>query len=466
MLFNSLHFLIFLPIVVLLYYALPQRFRWMLIFVASCYFYMAFVPYYILILFFIILVDYLSAIAIEASAGKKRRIFLILSLLSNILLLCFFKYFNFLNENIQQCFSLFGADFHPINLSIVLPIGLSFHTFQSMSYTIEVYKGRQKAERHLGYFANYVLFFPQMVAGPIERYEGLGNELKKLQAPLYRNFSDAFRLILFGLFIKMCIADNIAPYVNSVYADPESHSPFSVWMSVFLFSFQIYADFYGYSTIALGSALLLGVRIIDNFRSPYLSASIGEFWSRWHISLSTWFRDYLYIPLGGNRVALPRWAVNTMIVFMVSGLWHGASWTFVAWGALHGLLLLGERFFKPLISVDKVGTVLRHLLVIKTFVLTSLIWIFFRAENFEKAEAVFRALTAFNTGLFNSTTYYLAVGSASLLLLGDIWLKGARMDQKLSAQPLVIRWTLYTGLIFGLLAFAGTEKFAFIYFQF
>jgi D-alanyl-lipoteichoic acid acyltransferase DltB (MBOAT superfamily) len=335
-----------------------------------------------------------------------------------------------------------------------------------MSYTIEVYKGRQKAERHLGYFANYVLFFPQMVAGPIERYEGLGNELKKVQAPLYRNFSDGFRLILFGLFIKMCVADNIAPYVNSVYADPESHSPFSVWMSVFLFSFQIYADFYGYSTIALGSALLLGVRIIDNFRSPYLSASIAEFWSRWHISLSTWFRDYLYIPLGGNRVALPRWALNTMIVFMVSGLWHGASWTFVAWGALHGLLLLGERFFKPLISVDKVGTPLRHLLVIKTFVLTSLIWIFFRAENFEKAEAVFRALTAFNTGLFNSTTYYLAAGSASLLLLGDIWLKGARMDQKLSAQPLAIRWTLYTVLIFGLLAFAGTEKFAFIYFQF
>ena len=216
----------------------------------------------------------------------------------------------------------------------------------------------------------------------------------------------------------------------------------------------------------LGSALLLGVRIIDNFRSPYLSASIGEFWSRWHISLSTWFRDYLYIPLGGNRVALPRWALNTMIVFMVSGLWHGASWTFVAWGALHGLLLLAERFFKPLISVDKVGTALRHLLVIKTFVLTSLIWIFFRAENFEKAEAIFRALTAFNTGLFNSTTYYLAAGSASLLLLGDIWLKGARMDQKLSAQPLVIRWTLYTVLIFGLLAFAGTEKFAFIYFQF
>ncbi|HRH11908.1 MAG TPA: MBOAT family O-acyltransferase, partial [Bacteroidia bacterium] len=343
MLFNSLHFLIFLPIIVALYYLVPHRFRWMLIFVGSCYFYMVFVPKYILILFFIILVDYVAALTIEKVEGRLKFFYLLASLAANIGLLSFFKYFNFLNENLVSVFSLFGKEFHPVNLNILLPIGLSFHTFQSMSYTIEVYRGKQKAERHLGYFANYVLFFPQMVAGPIERYDTLGNELKKEAKPLYQNFSDGFKLILFGLFIKMTVADNIAPFVNQVYNDPMKHSSSQILGAVFLFSIQIYADFFGYSTIALGSARLLGIKIMDNFKTPYLSKSVSEFWTRWHISLSTWFRDYLYISLGGNRVGIPRWCLNIMIVFMVSGLWHGASWTFVVWGALHGLMLLLER---------------------------------------------------------------------------------------------------------------------------
>lgn len=466
MLFNSLHFLLFLPIVVLLYYILPVRWRWVLIFFASCYFYMAFVPYYILILFFIILVDYFSGLWIEKSEGRKRLYFLVLSLLTNILLLSFFKYFNFVNDNLAALFSLFGSEFKPVNLSIVLPIGLSFHTFQSMSYTIEVYKGRQKAERHLGYFANYVLFFPQMVAGPIERYEGLGNELKKAQAPLYRNFSDGFRLILFGLFIKMCVADNIAPYVNAVYNDPASHHPLQVWMAVFLFSFQIYADFFGYSTIAIGSARLLGVSIMDNFRSPYLSASVNEFWGRWHISLSTWFRDYVYIPLGGNRVSIPRWAFNTMVVFMISGLWHGASWTFVVWGGLHGLMLLSERFFSKWISSVNATGVWRAILVLKTFVLTSLIWIFFRAENFQKAKSMFKALGSLKNTAFSESSYTIAAIFALLILISDFWMRGRRIDQELGNKHWVWRWSLYSFLLFSLLALAGTQKFAFIYFQF
>src|SRR6218665_870037 len=289
MLFNSLHFLFFLPVVVLLYYLLAQRFRWILIFVASCYFYMAFVPKYILILFLIIIIDYSAALFIEKAQGRLRLIYLVGSLAANILLLCFFKYFNFLNENLTAVFSLFGKEFTPSNLNILLPIGLSFHTFQSMSYTIEVYKGRQKAERHLGYFANYVLFFPQMVAGPIERYETLGNALKQEHKPLYQNFSDGFKLILYGLFVKMVVADNIAPIVNGVYFEPDKYSSAEIWLAVFLFPFQIYADFSGYSTIALGSARLLGISIMDNFKTPYLSKSVSEFWSRWHISLSTWF---------------------------------------------------------------------------------------------------------------------------------------------------------------------------------
>ncbi|MEI8138144.1 MAG: MBOAT family O-acyltransferase, partial [Bacteroidota bacterium] len=278
---------------------------------------MVFVPEYILILFLIIAVDYLAALTIERVGGRLKLFYLVASLTANIGLLAFFKYFNFFNENLVSVFSLFGKEFHSSNLNIILPIGLSFHTFQSMSYTIEVYRGKQKAEKHLGYFANYVLFFPQMVAGPIERYDTLGNELKTVHKPLYQNFSDGFKLILFGLFIKMAVADNIAPYVNQIYADPLKYSSLQVLLSVFLFSFQIYADFFGYSTIALGSAKLLGINIMDNFKTPYLAKSVSEFWTRWHISLSTWFRDYLYIPLGGNRVKIPRWSINILIVFMV-----------------------------------------------------------------------------------------------------------------------------------------------------
>jgi len=429
---------------------------------------MAFVPQYILVLFFIIIIDYLSALAIEKSKKPYKRFYLVASLLSNILLLGFFKYFNFVNDNVESVFHLFGKDFHPINLEIILPIGLSFHTFQSMSYTIEVYRGKQKAEKHIGYFANYVLFFPQMVAGPIERYDGLGAELKKKTVAEYSNFSEGFRLILFGLFVKMAVADNIAPIVNEVYKSPLSFNAWEVWLSVFLFSFQIYADFYGYSTIAMGSARLLGIRIMDNFRTPYLAKSVTEFWTRWHISLSTWFRDYLYIPLGGNRVKLPRWSCNIMLVFMVSGLWHGASWTFVAWGALHGLLLLGEGFYRKLFNArtKNYGAVSSFLGIVKTFVLTSLIWIFFRAESFQNAKDMFSALM-FNYELpSNLNDFAIALVFSFLLIVADLFLYNSRIDERLKVAPLLARWSVYTVLIFLLMTLSGTQKFAFIYFQF
>lgn len=468
MLFNSLHFLLFLPVVVVMYYLLPMRYRWMLIFVASCYFYMAFVPAYILILFFIILVDYVSAILIERSEGKRRKLFLVGSLLANLLLLCFFKYFNFINANLVTVFGWVGKDFHPSNLNILLPIGLSFHTFQSMSYTIEVFKGKQKAEKHLGYFANYVLFFPQMVAGPIERYEHLGNELKKGQTPLYENFSNGFRLILFGLFVKMAIADNLAPYINQIYEAPFKYSSPEVLLAVVLFSFQIYADFYGYSTIAVGCARLLGIGIMDNFNTPYLSKSIGEFWSRWHISLSTWFRDYLYIPLGGNRVVLFRWSINILIVFMVSGLWHGASWTFVVWGALHGCVLLAERYFSLLFKfkADETKGILRVLLILKTFLLSSLIWIFFRATDFANAKDMIKALL-FNWHLPNTGAVFgLSIFFMLVLLVTDLFLYNSRIDKRLAPLNIYYRWAVYSLLLFGLMALSGTQKLAFIYFQF
>ena len=468
MLFNSIHYILFLPVVVLLYYLLAAKYRWILIFVASCYFYMAFMPKYILVLFFIIIIDYLSALTIEQVKGRLKLFYLIASLSSNILLLGFFKYFGFLNDNLEFVFSLFGKEYHRVNMEFLLPIGLSFHTFQSMSYTIEVYRGRQKAETHLGYFANYVLFFPQMVAGPIERYASLGNELKTVHKPVYQNFTNGLKLILFGLFIKMMIADNIAPYVTVVYNEPFRHSSLEVLTAIFAFSFQIYADFFGYSTIALGSAKLLGISIMDNFKTPYLAKSVSEFWTRWHISLSTWFRDYLYISIGGNRVKALRWVFNIMFVFMVSGLWHGASWTFVVWGALHGLMLLLERFFSRWFKIEiKEGwSFLNILLCLKTFVITSFIWVFFRAENFTQASNVFTALFT-NT---NPSQYYPELKQmltyAVILVIADIFLYGSRFDAKLYTVKPVYRWTVYFLLMFGLLIFSGIQKFNFIYFQF
>jgi alginate O-acetyltransferase complex protein AlgI len=468
MLFNSLHFLFFLPCVVGLYYLLPHKYRWILIFVASCYFYMAFVPKYILILFLIIVIDYSAAIAIEKSIGRRRLIFLVVSLLANILLLCFFKYFNFLNQNLVSLFSFMGKDFHPLNLNIILPIGLSFHTFQSMSYTIEVYRGNQKAERHLGYFANYVLFFPQMVAGPIERYDRLGDELKVERKPLYQNFSDGFKLVLFGLFIKMTIADNIAPYVNQIYLEPLKFNSMEVIMAVFLFSFQIYADFFGYSTIAIGCARLLGINIMDNFKTPYLAKSVSEFWSRWHISLSTWFRDYLYIPLGGNRVKLLRWTLNVLVVFTISGLWHGASWTFVVWGVLHGVMLLLERYFSMLFKfkIKEGWNVLNIFLVLKTFIITSFIWIFFRAESFDKAKQIIKAIVRNNQLAFSNLTMLIPLIAVLGIILFDFFLYNSRFDVKLNRYQTPYRWLLYSALLFCLMALSGTQKFTFIYFQF
>lgn len=469
MLFNSLHFLYFLPIVVGLYYLIPHKFRWILIFLASCYFYMAFIPKYILILFFIILIDFVSGIAIENAKSKLlRRVYLVASIISNVGLLAFFKYFNFLNANLESTFQLVGASFTPYNLSIILPIGLSFHTFQSMSYTIEVYRGSQKAERHLGYFANYVLFFPQMVAGPIEKYATLGSELKKEVKPVYENFVNGFRLILFGLFVKMAIADNLAPFVNQVYGDPSAYNSIAILSSIVFFAFQIYADFYGYSTIAIGAAQILGVNLMDNFKAPYLAVSINDFWKRWHISLTNWFREYVFFPLGGNRVGNVRWILNILIVFFLSGLWHGASWTFVVWGLLHGMVYLLERGFSKLFNFKiKEGYSLFNVILIgKTFILTSVIWVFFRAETFEKAKLIFHSLY-YNWKLMGAEVEYDYTPVFAFALIGmDLILTGKRFDKWLHNKRVYLRWALYALLLFCVLGMSGMENLPFIYFQF
>lgn len=400
MLFNSLLFLFFFLIVTSAYYLIPHRFRWLWLLTASCYFYMYFVPQYILIIFFTILIDYCAGILIENSAGKNRKMYLMLSLAANIGVLAFYKYFDFLAQNINFILPFFEAPKIPL-LNILLPIGLSFHTFQAMSYTIEVYKGNQKAEKHFGIYSLYVLFYPQMVAGPIERPQHMLHQLKRLSVFNKKNLIAGIFLIMLGLFKKVVIADRLGLYVDPVFANPHGHSALDLIIATYFFAFQIYCDFSGYSDIAIGAALTLGIELMKNFNTPYLSKNIAEFWKRWHISLSTWFRDYVYIPLGGNRVSIRILSINILIVFLLSGLWHGANWKYIVWGFIHGCLLIIYQLLKKLKIEIKGFAWLKWLI---TFNLICIAWIFFRANNLSDAIYILNKILSYRP-FFYSANY-------------------------------------------------------------
>ncbi|HEX8530951.1 MAG TPA: MBOAT family O-acyltransferase, partial [Cytophagales bacterium] len=319
MLFNSLAYLLFFPAVTLLYFLLPHRWRWVHLLLASCFFYAAFVPAYLLVLGFTIGVDYAAGLLIARARGRRRAAWLALSLIANVGVLAAFKYYNFVAGNMNDLLhALVGQPPALPLLDVLLPIGLSFHTFQAMSYTIEVYRGRQPAERHPGIYALYVLFFPQLVAGPIERPQGLLPQFRERHPFRSDDATAGLRLILWGMFKKVVIADRLALFTDPVFNDPRSYSPVVLWLAAFFFSFQIFCDFSGYSDIAVGSARVLGFRLMQNFDRPYAARTVAGFWTRWHISLSSWLRDYVYIPLGGNRVPAARWCFNIGVVFLLS----------------------------------------------------------------------------------------------------------------------------------------------------
>ncbi|WP_026630668.1 MBOAT family O-acyltransferase [Dyadobacter alkalitolerans] len=400
MLFTDIQFIIFFIVVTLAYFSLSWRGRWMLLLAASCYFYMVFKPIFILILFGTIVIDYYAGIWIEQSNDQKRKkLLLIISLISNIGILAFFKYYDFLQDSINSVLASF--DLRPAvpaltrlvpsriaewmttgDGKILLPIGLSFHTFQAMSYTIEVYRGHQTAERHFGIYALYVMFYPQLVAGPIERPQNMLFQFHSYFKYDFELVKSGLMQMAFGFFKKMVIADRLSVFVDYAYDPASDHNGLTLLTATAFYSFQIYCDFSGYSDIAIGAARVMGFTLMDNFRSPYESKSIPEFWGRWHISLSTWFRDYLYIPLGGNRRGEFIKFRNLMIVFMVSGLWHGTSWSFVIWGALHGLYqitaLLRDKYLKRANIQIPDNFFVRTVNVLLTFALVTLAWIFFR----------------------------------------------------------------------------------------
>ncbi|MFI5139992.1 MAG: MBOAT family O-acyltransferase, partial [Sphingobacteriales bacterium] len=353
---------------------------------------MAFVPVYILILFFTIVVDYIAGIMIEHALGNRRKWFLVMSIVANVGVLAIFKYYNFFAHNLNYIFQSTGHQYNIPILSIILPIGLSFHTFQAMSYTIEVYRGNQKVERHFGIYALYVMFYPQLVAGPIERPQNLLHQFYEKHDFNLDQCKEGLKLMLWGLFKKIVIADRLALIVKPVYKNPENFNGVSLTIATLFFAFQIYCDFSGYSEIAIGAAKVMGFNLMKNFNRPYFAKSIGEFWARWHISLSTWFKDYLYIPLGGNRVSRPRLYTNLAIVFLISGFWHGANWTYVVWGALHAFYLIIEQITQKSrtrilasTGISEKSSIKSFLSITVTFLLASFAWIFFRATNLHDA---------------------------------------------------------------------------------
>jgi alginate O-acetyltransferase complex protein AlgI len=480
MLFNSVDFLIFFPVVTALYFILEHKFRWILLLLASCYFYMSFVPEYIIILFVTIGIDYAAGILIDQNQGRRRKSFLIASIVANVGILCVFKYYNFFIGSFNDILPEQSAMRLPL-LQILLPIGLSFHTFQSMSYTIEVYRGHTKPEMNLGIFSLYVLFYPQLVAGPIERPQNLLNQFHTRKYFDVERVKSGLWLMLVGFFKKVVIADRLASFVNIVYNDPQSYSGLPVIVAIFFFAIQIYCDFSGYTDIARGAARIMGFELMVNFKQPYFAKSLSEFWSRWHISLSTWFRDYLYIPLGGNKFGKFKTMRNLFLVFLISGLWHGASWTFIVWGAMHGIYSVVERswmksnYYVAHFKEKKFAIVSGWVL---TMIFVCIAWIFFRATSFTNAKEI--CLSAWK-GILNLNNYaiqfrgigwkpsdlLLSLVLIILLFIFDFFSLKKNVFVRIRSLPLPVRWAFYYAILFLILFYSSTDSAQnFIYFQF
>ena len=469
MLFNSIEFLLFFPTVVLIYFLLPNKFRWVFLLIVSYYFYMNWKPIYAILISFSTLITWSCGVFVEKSNNiKRKKIFLILSLVINFSILFMYKYFNFINESIFQLLEYLNIRWHVPNLDLLLPVGISFYTFQAVGYTIDVYRGDLKAEKNLGIYALFVSFFPQLVAGPIERAKNLLPQFRE------KHYFDSARLVsgikqmVWGFFMKVVIADRLSLIVNTAYNNADSHNGTTLLIATVLFSFQIYCDFAGYSNIAIGASRIMGFDLMTNFRRPYFAINIGEFWQRWHISLSTWFRDYLYIPLGGNRVSKNRNYLNVFITFVVSGIWHGANWTFVFWGFFHGIYNAIQKFF----GFDKIklknATISKLLMILFNFSLVSLAWIFFRANTIADAfSIIYKIFTDYGTPFVDITTLVFGLFGLGILLLKEFseeFFPNSNLFFE-SKNPVISAFTaaLVIIIILSIGVFDGGQ---FIYFQF
>lgn len=478
MLFNSFAFAVFLPIVFLLYWALPHKFRWILLLVSSYYFYMSWNVKYISLILFTTIISYSAAKLIEKAVNRKWK----KCILTGTAIICFgvlffFKYFNFASKSIVNVLSLFMIHINPITLNLLLPVGISFYTFQTLSYVIDVYKEEVPAEHHFGYYAVFISFFPQLVAGPIERTGNLLPQIKAEHKFDYDQATYGLKLMAWGYFKKIVVADTLSQYVSVVYNSPRKFQGFVLVLASVFFAIQIYCDFSGYSDIAIGTAKLLGINLTTNFRSPYFSQSVKEFWSRWHISLSTWFRDYVYIPLGGNRVGTLRCTVNLLVTFLISGLWHGANWTFVIWGGVHGGAQILEKVLVPK-KYKKSNGLVWFLRVAIIFAFCTVAWIFFISDSVGDAVYVISNLTAniSDPVLYLQKGFWdIGMGKVKLLVVLFCLLLLTAFDfislkrdifKEIGQKPLVVRYIAYIFLLCMILFFRATVQAEFVYFQF
>ncbi|MBQ7220561.1 MAG: MBOAT family protein [Synergistaceae bacterium] len=480
MLFNSWQFAVFFPVVFALYWGMPHRFRTAVLLIASYWFYMSWNVKYVVLILFTTLVSYSAALMIHrADSQKMKRLILAGTLIACLGVLFVFKYFNFFAGAFADFLNMFALHLHPMTLKLLLPVGISFYTFQTLSYVIDVYRGNVKPEQNFFVYALFVSYFPQLVAGPIERTNNLLPQIKAVHEFNYEQATYGVKLMTWGFFKKLCIADVLAVYVDRVFADVYSYEGFALVLAVGFFTLQIYCDFSGYSDIARGCSKMLGIDLMENFRSPYFSASIREFWSRWHISLSTWFRDYVYIPLGGSRCGKFRHSINLMITFMISGLWHGADWTFVIWGAVHGLGQIVENTFAG--RKQEVHGVMRGVRVCLTFLFVMMAWVFFRAQSLSESMYVFtyalsgagnifqyiklgcNAINLKKVALFQICMYLL------ILFIYDCFSAFRKVDaiDILSRKSKSVRWTAYlaAGLVIAFFSPKGVAT-EFVYFQF
>ena len=476
--------------VTLIYYQLPLKARRVWLLAASYYFYMSWSPVYALLIAFSTISTYLFALLIDNSGasdnkkrGSRRKLFVILCFIINLSILFFFKYFNFAVSSVVGLLSVIGIKTSGLSFSILLPVGISFYTFQALGYAADVYRGDIKAERNIIKYALFVSFFPQLVAGPIERSKNLLRQFDINQVFDYSSVKNGLLLMAWGFFQKMVIADNISKTVNLIYGSPQLFSGSQLTLATLLFAVQIYCDFAGYSNIARGAAEVMGFKLTKNFKQPYFAVSIRDFWRRWHISLSSWFRDYVYIPLGGGRRSRFRRSVNTMITFLISGLWHGADWSFVVWGGFHGSLQLisdavGKMKKSSLRHSESGNTgLMRFARTAGTFLLVDFAWIFFRAANLKDAfNIIFRIFSDFrirslfdgSLGVMGILPSGLLISCAAIAVLFCVDALQSKTDIRagISKRSAAFRWTVYYLLMLSLLIFGEYGANQFIYFQF
>ena len=498
MLFNSLRFLLFFPAVVGVCFLLPGRVRYIWLLIASYLFYMCWNAKYALLLLFSTAVTYAAALLMDCAGRtgwtpervrRAKKLCVAGSFALNLGVLFFFKYFDFAAASLGRLFAIAHIGLHLPAFDVLLPVGISFYTFQALGYTVDVYRGDVAPERNFLRYALFVAFFPQLVAGPIERSKNLLSQLSDLKRPSLERLRDGALLMLGGYFLKVVLADRAAVVVDTVYGNTAAYGGWYLIAATALFAMQIYGDFAGYSAIAMGAAEILGVRLMENFNAPYLSRSVGEFWRRWHVSLGSWFRDYLYIPLGGSRRGRARKYMNLMAVFLASGLWHGADWSFVVWGGLNGLFVVMGELTKPVrdravrvLGLHRESIGHRALQTLVTFALVDLAWVFFRAESVGAALTAVRSIcTARNPWvLVDGSLYRLGVGEKSfrlmLLCIGAVLAadgckrRGVSLRAAIARQDAWVRWLVFAGSVaFILLAGVwgpGYDAASFIYFQF